>query len=182
MGKHVLIILANGHEEIEALTQVDLLRRAGIIVTLAGLSGTEVKGSHDITVKADVALSSFNGDFDALILPGGMPGTTYLMESEAVRSLVRRACHDGVLCAAICAAPLVLGAAGVLNGKRYTCYPGVEETIDDGEFVTEEVVLDGNILTSRGVGTAIRFALAIVEYLCGRPQAREVSSAILFAS
>jgi len=180
MPKHALLILAEGNEEVEALTQVDLLRRAEIKVTVAGLSGTEVKGSHAITVKADIALDSFSGDFDAIVLPGGMPGTVYLYKSEKVLTLVRDAYKKGLLCAAICAAPLVLETAGILEGKKFTCYPGVEEKIKSGVFVKEKVVQDSNIITSRGVGTAIPFALKIVEYLVGKEKSAKLAEQIVY--
>ena len=182
MQKHALVILAEGNEEVEAMTQVDLLRRADILVTVAGLSGTEVKGSHDIVVTADIALEQFSGDFDAVILPGGMPGTVYLYKSGTVLSIVREAYNKGLLCAAICAAPLVLNTAGILKGKKFTCYPGIEEKIDYGTFCEDKVVCDGNIITSRGVGTAIPFALAIVEYLLGKEKSDELAAQIVFSS
>ena len=182
MQKHVLVILAEGNEEVEALTQIDLLRRADIKVTVAGLSGIEVKGSHDIVVKADTSLEQFSGDIDAVILPGGMPGTVYLYKSEKVLSIVREAYNKGLLCAAICAAPLVLDTAGILEGKKFTCYPGIEEKINTGIFCEDKVVQDGNIITSRGVGTAIPFALAIVEYFLGKEKSEELASEIVFSS
>ena len=181
MPKHVLVILAEGNEEVEAITQVDLLRRADIKVTVAGLSGTEVKGSHDIVVKADIPLDQFSGDFDAVVLPGGMPGTVYLYKSEIILSTVRETYNKGLLCAAICAAPLVLDTAGILEGKKFTCYPGIEEKINTGTFCEKEVVKDENIITSRGVGTAIPFALAIVEYLLGKERSEELASEIVFS-
>lgn len=182
MQKHVLLILAKGNEEVEALTQVDLLRRTGTKVTVAGLGGTEIKGSHDITIKADISLEQFSGNFDAVILPGGMPGTTNLAESEPVLKIVREANEMGLLCAAICAAPIVLDRAGVLEGRRFTCYPGVEEKINSGSFCKKTVVQDGNIITSRGVGTAIPFALAIIEYLLGKEESQKMASTIVFSS
>ena len=182
MQKHALVILAEGNEEIEAITQVDLLRRADIKVTVAGLSWVEVKGSHDIVVKADMPLEQFSGEFDAVIVPGGMPGTVYLYKSEAVLSIVREAYSKGLLCAAICAAPLVLDTAGILEGKKFTCYPSIEEKINNGTFSEEKVVVDGNIITSRGVGTAIPFALAIVEYLLGKEKSEELAAEIVFSS
>lgn len=182
MQNHALVILAEGNEEVEALTQVDLLRRVDIKVTVAGLNGIEVKGSHNIVVKADIPLEKFSGEFDAVVVPGGMPGTVYLCKSEAVLSTVRNAYNKGLLCAAICAAPLVLEAAGILEGKKFTCYPGIEEKIDNGTFCKDKVVVDGTIITSRGVGTAIPFALAIVEYLLGKEKSDELAKQIVFSS
>lgn len=180
MSKHALLTLAQGHEEIEALTQVDLLRRAGIQVTVAGLGGTEITGAHGIAVKADISLDQFSDTFDAVILPGGMPGTAYLMESETVLQIVRDAYAKQLLCAAICAAPQVLNAAGILEGKNFTCYPGVEEKIRNGTFVPDQVVQDGNVITSRGVGTAIPFALKIVEYLLDQHEAASLADTIVY--
>jgi 4-methyl-5(b-hydroxyethyl)-thiazole monophosphate biosynthesis len=181
MSKKVLLILAGGHEEVEAITQVDLLRRVNIGVTVAGLDGTEITGAHDIAVKADVLLDDVSGDFDGVILPGGMPGTTCLAESETVLTIVRNIHEKGFLCAAICAAPLVLDRAGILEGKKYTCYPGVEEKISSGTFIDSPVVQDGNVITGRGIGTAIPFALKIVESLSGREEAESLASKIVYS-
>jgi 4-methyl-5(b-hydroxyethyl)-thiazole monophosphate biosynthesis len=180
MPKHALIILAEGNEEVEALTQVDLLRRAGIKVTIAGLSGTKVKGAHDITVLADISLNDFSAEFDAVILPGGMPGTDYLCESESVKKILYEANEKDLVCAAICAASKVLDKAGLLIGKEFTCYPSVAEKISSGEYREKSVVQDGNIITSRGIGTAIPFALRIIEALLSREEAQKVASAILY--
>ena len=111
-----------------------------------------------------------------------MPGTVYLYKSEAVLSIVREAYNKGLLCAAICAAPLVLDTAGILEGKKFTCYPSIEEKINNGTFSEEKVVVDGNIITSRGVGTAIPFALAIVKYLLGKEKSEELAKEIVFSS
>lgn len=181
MSKKVLLILAQGHEEVEAITQIDLLRRAGIEVTVAGLGNTEITGAHDITVKADVLLDDFSGDIDGVILPGGMPGTTWLAESETVLNIVRNANEKGFLCAAICAAPLVLDRAGILKGKNYTCYPGVEKKIGSGTFIKEPVVQDGTIITGKGVGTAIPFALKMIEYLLSKGETEAIASEIVYS-
>ncbi len=181
MPRHALIILAQGHEEVEALTQVDLLRRAGIKVTVAGLGGTEIKGAHDITILTNIALDTFSEEFDAVILPGGMPGTDYLCESEDVTRILYEANDKELLCAAICAAPMALEKAGLLVGKKFTCYPSVAEKISSGEYIEKNVIVDGNIITSRGVGTAIPFALRIIETLLYREKAQEIASAILYS-
>lgn len=166
MNIKALLILADGHEEIEAITPIDILRRAGIDVTVAGLNKKDITGAHGITTVTDIVLEDFKGTFDALILPGGMPGTTNLMASEQVLSLVKKTAQSPTtLCAAICAAPRVLSKAGILKNKKFTCYPGVEDHIPEGKHTPEKVVIDENIITSRGVGTAIDFSLAIVEFL-----------------
>jgi protein deglycase len=177
--KSALIVLAEGFEEIEAITVIDLLRRAGISVTVAGLSSATVKGARETVVQADTTLAAANRDFDALILPGGMPGTTNLSLSSEVIDRVRKAFAQERLVAAICAAPSVLGKAGILEGRRATCYPGVEEKLVGSTFDSSPVVIDGTIITSRGVGTAIQFALEIVAYLTNRELAHKVGLAIL---
>jgi 4-methyl-5(b-hydroxyethyl)-thiazole monophosphate biosynthesis len=180
LKKQVVIILAHGHEEVEAITQIDLLRRAGIHVIVAGLGGKEIPGAHNIRIIADITLERIPSQFDGVILPGGMPGTTYLAESDTVKTIIRDSFHKGLLVGAICAAPLVLDVAGVLDGRRYTCYPGKEKDIESGQFVEEPVVQHGNIITSRGVGTAIPFALKIIEYLSDKVQSQSIASSLLF--
>lgn len=180
MPKHALVILAQGHEEVEAITAVDLLRRANIKVTVAGLGGTEIKGAHDITITADINLQDFSEDYDAVILPGGMPGTNYLCDSDEVTRILYEANEKGLLCAAICAASLVLDKAGLLVGKQFTCYPSIAEKISSGEYREKSVVKDENLITSRGIGTAIPFALQIIETLLYKEEARKVASAILY--
>ena len=180
MPGHALLILAQGHEEVEALTQVDLLRRAEITVTVAGLGGTVIKGAHNIAITADIILQEFSGDFDAVILPGGMPGTNYLCESEVVISTLREANAKGLICAAICAAPMAFDKAGLLAGRKFTCYPSVAEKISSGEYLEKAVVKDGNLITSRGVGTAIPFALRLIETLLHKEEAQKIASAVLY--
>jgi 4-methyl-5(b-hydroxyethyl)-thiazole monophosphate biosynthesis len=177
--KKALLILADGFEEVEAVTPIDLLRRAGIDVVTAGLKTEWVQGRQGISVKADALLSRVIGFFDALILPGG-PGHKALMESERVLKLSRDYFRDGIFCCAICAAPKVFAAAGILDGKRFTCYPGSLDDFSNGEYVAEEVVRDGHILTGAGPGTAIPFSLSIIEALLGEAKAAEVKTQILF--
>ncbi|MGD9201547.1 MAG: DJ-1/PfpI family protein [Chitinispirillia bacterium] len=181
MKKQVVIILANGHEEVEAITVIDLLRRAGINVIIAGLGGKEIAGAHDIRILTDITVDQTPTQFEGVILPGGFPGTSNLAESDIVKSIVQDSYHKGLLTGAICAAPLVLEIAGVLAGKKYTCYPGNEKKIKSGQFIEESVVQDGNIITSRGVGTAIPFALKIIEYLLGDVQSQSIASSLLFS-
>ncbi|MFZ5889754.1 MAG: DJ-1 family glyoxalase III [Myxococcota bacterium] len=161
-----ILLLAEGFEEIEAVTVLDVLRRAGVAVTAAALSGLHVRGVHDIVVQADVSLDDVEGlDFDALVLPGGQPGATHLQGDARVIALVRRFVAASKLTAAICAAPTVLESAGVLKGRRATCYPGYE--LPSARFETSSVVEDGCIVTSRGAGTAFEFSFALVRRLCG---------------
>jgi protein deglycase len=176
----VITILAEGFEETEAVTFIDLLRRAGIEVILLGLTSSKVKGSHAIIVEADGLLEHFTGPFDGIVLPGGQPGTNTLAESAIVLDYIQKAHAKGLLCAAICAAPLVLGKAGILNGVRATCFPGVENRLTGTVIEKKPVVRDGNIITSRGVGTAIVFALEIITYFNGTGAAEKIASSIVY--
>jgi protein deglycase len=179
--KKVLVLLAEGFEEVEALTPVDYLRRVGIQVTTAGIGGIEVTGSHGIKVRADTRLEDAGADFDCAILPGGMPGSRNLAESEATVGLVRRLDGEGKLVAAICAAPAVVlsAAAGILRDRRYSCYPGMETESRGGKLEKGRVVVDGNLITSRAAGTAGEFSLAIVEALLGKKTAEELAGKLL---
>lgn len=180
--KKTAIIFAEGYEEVEALTVVDLLRRAKIgcdIVDL-GESG-QVTGSHGISVRADTCFSRLDTEqYDGLILPGGLRGVNNLAADARVLELLRRFAGAGKLTAAICAGPTVLAKAGLLAGRKATCYPGMEDQLTGALACTEPVVQDGNILTSRGLGTAIPFALALVAYFCGEAQANALAKSIVF--
>lgn len=162
--KKIAVILANGFEEVEALTVVDMLRRLNVTCDMVGFE-KEVEGSHGIAVKADRLLSDPFEDYDAIVLPGGLPGATNLRDSDRVIELVKKMNAEGKLVAAICAAPMVLERAGVLEGKKCTSYPGVGEKFEGCEYVEDLVVKDGNILTSRGPATAFLFAFSIAEAL-----------------
>jgi len=179
MAIKTAVILADGFEEIEAVTIIDLLRRAGITVAVLGLDSVDVRGSHEIYVIADAVVEDFKDPVDALILPGGTPGTGNLAQSDRVLALVKETFGKGKLCAALCAAPTVLAKAGVLAGKKATCYPGLEDRLEGAQFVSDAVVTDGNVITSRGAGTAIAFALAVVAYLTDENRARTVADNIL---
>jgi 4-methyl-5(b-hydroxyethyl)-thiazole monophosphate biosynthesis len=148
-------------------------------VTVAALRASPVTGSHAIRVEADASLDAVQGDvFDAVVLPGG-PAAQRLRDDERVKAVVRRLAEEGRLVAAVCAAPIVLEAAGVLTGKRATVYPG--NRLPSAEQVEERVVVDGSIITSRGPGTALEFALAVVERLAGPAKAAEVARAMIAA-
>lgn len=158
---NALLLLAEGFEEIEAVTVIDVLRRAGVVVTVAALTSSPVHGSHDIAVVADTTLEEVDAaNFDALVLPGGMPGAQHLREDARVLGLVREFVAASKLTAAICAGPTVLEAAGVLRGRRATSYPGY--ALPSAEYREEAVVEDGVVVTSRGPATALEFALALV--------------------
>jgi len=177
---HVITVLAPGFEETEAVTPIDLLRRAKIDVTILGLESLQVRGSHNIAIAADKLFSAFTGPFDAIMLPGGMPGSKNLAASPALLDLVRETHRRKALCAAICAAPMVLGKAGILRGFQATCYPGNENDLTGAIILEKPVVRDRNVITSRGAGTAIPFALEIITYLTDAKTAEQVKSAILF--
>lgn len=159
------VICMNGFEEVEGLTVVDMFRRLEIECDIVG-KGAEVTGSHGIVIKADRLLDEIKSeDYSAVILPGGLPGATNLRDDSKVISLVNEMNKAGKIVAAICAAPIVLERAGVLEGRRFTAYPGVGEKIEGGNFKEELVVRDGNIITSRGPATSLEFAFAIAEAL-----------------
>lgn len=177
------ICMANGCEEIEALTVVDLLRRAEIPVDMVSIEADRrVTGSHVITFEADIIADVAHWDaYAGIILPGGMPGTLNLKKNRYVRQAVQAYDREKKLVAAICAAPTVLADCGVLHGRAATCYPGLEAQLTGANFRTDPVVLDGHILTSRGLGTAIPFALAIVAYCKSRKDADELARKIVYA-
>jgi protein deglycase len=178
--KTALLLLADGFEEIEAVTIVDVLRRGDVAVTTASLSGRHVRGSHDIIVQSDVSLDAVSVDnFDALVLPGG-PAAQTLRDEARVQAIIRRAAAAGKLVAAVCAAPGALEAAGVLKGKRATAYPGTE--LPSATRVEQSVVEDGNIVTSRGPGTTMAFALKLVERLSGAEIAKNTGEKLLFSA
>lgn len=180
--KKVCVMLADGFEEVEALTTVDLLRRAKIYVdTVSVTDDYTVHGAHGINVQTEELLTEADfSDTDMIVLPGGMPGTTNLKEQEGLRSLLCQFAEDGRYLAAICAAPTVLDDLGLLKGKRVTCYPGVEKEIKDAILTHTPVMTDGNIITSQGVGTAIDFALKLIEVLTDEDKAKEIAESIVY--
>lgn len=184
MRKRVLVLLADGFEEIEAITSIDILRRAGLGVILAGVGKVTIKGSRDIVVKTDKEIDSYRGLPDAVVLPGGMPGVQNLAASKRANDLIKKAYKRGKIIAAICAAPsYVLAPTNILDGKRVTCYPGCENLLKNrAKFVDKRVVVDGNIITSRGPGTAFDFALALVEKLRGKSIKETVRKRTLYGS
>lgn len=179
----VYVFLADGFEEIEALTPVDLLRRAGVAVTTLGVGGKrEIRGAHGITVTADAPDTDFADDAPTMVvLPGGMPGATNLDASPVVAAaLAETAAAGGFLCA-ICAAPMVLGHRGYLAGKKATCYPGFERELIGATPKKAPVVRDGNVITGAGMGVAAEFALELVAALCGKEKAAMLEKGILKA-
>lgn len=182
MAKKAYVFLADGFEEVEGLTAVDLMRRAGIdVVTVSVMKGREVCGSHQIKVMADALFAELDfTDADLLVLPGGMPGTLHLQKHQGLEALLKDQNEKKKYIAAICAAPSILGALGFVKGRKAGIYPGMEEKLTNAEVSYDPVSTDGHIITSRGVGTAIPFALELVALLCGREKAEEIGKAIVF--
>lgn len=180
--KKTAILFANGYEEVEALTVVDLLRRAKIGCEILSVDDSgQVTGSHGISIGADRNFSGTDfSQYDGVILPGGMPGTTNLAADERVLALLRSFAAAGKLTAAICAAPTVLAKAGLLDGKKAVCYPGMEEQLTGAKVSFDPVAVDGTVITSRGLGTAIPFALSIVQYFEGRERAEALASSVVY--
>ena len=176
----VYIFLADGFEEVEALTPVDYLRRAGIEVTTVGVGGETVTGAHGIVVKADVCECKVcpGDDIEMVVLPGGMPGTLNLKASEKVNAFIEKALEKDAYIAAICAAPSILGEKGLLLGKNAICYPGFEEKLLGAAVCDRQTVTDGKIITARAAGAAAEFAFELIAALKGRAAADEVKSAV----
>lgn len=173
----VLVPLAMGFEELEAVTVIDLLRRAGIEVCSAGLTAGPVRGSRGTVIVPDMALDeALQHAYDMVVLPGGQPGSNNLKADVRIIALVQRMAAAGQYTAALCAAPTVLAAAGVLQGKRATAFPGSLErmALADVSVVTQTVVVDGQVITSRGPGTAMDFALTLIELLLDTEKRNEV--------
>lgn len=178
----VYTFLATGFEEVEALTSVDLLRRAGVEICMVSIMDQlAVTGAQGITVQAEKLYKDMDPcDADLLLLPGGQPGTTNLGDYEPLTELLKAWNKEGKKLAAICAAPTVFGGLGLLEGKRATCYPGCEPQLTKAQAVTDRVVTDGNITTSRGLGTAISFSLELIKILVSPEKAEEIRAAIVY--
>lgn len=178
----VIVPLAVGFEEIEAITIVDVLRRAGVEVVMVALESLYVRGAHGIEVTADAVLCDIDAfSFDMIVLPGGLPGAFHLAEHQELQKLLKTFDAKGKAIAAICAAPYALKTAGVLK-NAYTCYPSFETKIDHAGYQNEpKVVRDMNITTSKGPSTSILFALSLVEQLCGKEKEAELSRALLLS-
>ena len=166
--KRVLVPLAEGFEELEAVTIIDVLRRAGIDVVVASLASSPVTGAHGIRLSADTPLGALaEQEFDMIALPGGMPGAEHLKKDGRIAEIIRHLHEKGRPVAAICAAPMVLAAAGVLEGRRATSYPGFLKDAQGTTVLGDAVVVDRGVITSRGPGTALDFALTLVAELAG---------------
>ena len=175
----VVVFLAEGFEEVEALAPVDVMRRAGLAVKLAGVTGREVTGSHGICVQTDMAAQEVDASLlEAMVLPGGLPGTHNLEASPAVQRCIDSCVAQGKLVAAICAAPSILGHLGLLKGRRATAFPSFRDQLVGAILTEGDVVRDGPFLTAPGLGAAIPFALALVETLVGPAAAKDTAERI----
>ncbi|MDP2760129.1 MAG: DJ-1/PfpI family protein [Sideroxyarcus sp.] len=177
-----LVLFADGSEELEAVTVINILRRGGIDVTVAGLVAGPLRGSRGTVLLPDTTVDRVRAeDFDLIVLPGGQPGTDHLRADARVIRLLQQMAQQGKQVAAICAAPSVLAQAGLLDGKRATCYPGSLDEFPAVQRQTAAVVEDGKLITSRGPGTAMDFALTLVERLAGKSKRDEVEAGLVRA-
>ena len=171
----IYVFLANGFEETEAVAPIDILRRSGADVKTVGIGSKTVTSSHKLTVTTDLGEYEAGVDgLEAVVLPGGMPGTRNLEASETVQRFLDFAWENGLVIGAICAAPSVLGHKGFLDGKKATCFPGFESELLGAQFVGAPAVTDGNVITGKGAGAAIEFGLALSAKLCGEDTAKKV--------
>ena len=177
----VYLLLADGFEEVEALTPLDLLRRGGIDVKTVGVSGETVTGSHGIKVKADILPEDANEDAELVIFPGGRPGSLNLDAAEITDVLIERTLKNGGKLAAICAAPLIFGKRGLLMGKKAVCYPGFESYLTGAIIEKESVVTDGAFTTAKGMGAAFEFGLSLLASLTSPEKAAEIAAAAQYA-
>lgn len=175
----VYVFLAQGFEEIEALAPVDILRRAGLTVCTVGIGGKTVVGSHGIAVQADLSEEeSRKHTPKAVILPGGLPGADNLNASDTVQQALDLAAKEGAVIGAICAAPYILGQKGLLNGKKAVCYPGYEDQLIGASVQPDAAVIDGTVVTGKGAGAAVDFALALVSVLVSSEKAAQLREAL----
>ena len=180
--KNALVFLADGCEMCEALCVVDVLRRAGINVVTAGVTGERVVSSHKVEIKADVKLSEVeNEEWDLVFAPGGMPGATNLASNDIVNSILLDTYNKGNIVSAICASPaVVLGPLGIITSGKATCYPGCEDYAPEIEFVTDGVVVDGNVVTGKSAGWAFDLGLKLISLLEGDEKAENVRASIYY--
>ena len=179
--RSVYVFCADGFEEVEGLTAVDLLRRAGVSVTMVSIMGrTKITGARNISVNTDILIEDIKEEADMLVLPGGMPGTLHLKDHEGLGKLLQKAYKNEKYLAAICAAPTVFEKYGFLEGRKATSYPAMEEELKSADYQTDKVVVDGKIITSRGMGTAIDFAAKLVEIIKGTKEKDELLKSIVY--
>ena len=178
----IYVFLAEGFEEIEALTPVDCLRRAGLTVQTVGVTGKTVTGSHGISVTADIEADAVKLDdsLEMIVLPGGMPGTRNLEQSETVQKAIAYANANGLYIGAICAAPTILGRLGLLSGRNAVCFPGCEDALTGATLLDAPAVKDGRFITGRGAGAAMEFALTLVAACCGADESDALAKKMVF--
>lgn len=176
----VYMFFADGFEEVEAITPLDYLRRAGVEVLTVGVTGKTVTGAHNIQLVCDITADelSLTDDIDGIILPGGMPGTLNLEKSETVQSAIDFCAEKNKLICAICAAPSILGHKNLLVNKKAVCFPGFEKDLNGAVLTDSFAVTDSNIITAKGAGSASEFAFEIIAYLCGRNAAENIKAAV----
>lgn len=171
------ILLAEGFEEVEMITPLDMIKRANIPVLTVGISGRTVTGAHNIEITADILPDEVDiNNFEGIILPGGMPGTLNLQKDKKVNELIDLCEEKSKLIGAICAAPMILGEKGLLSGKRAVCFPGFEDKLEGATVENLPAVTDGNIITSKGAGAALWFGSAIIDYLKGAGEGEKILS------
>lgn len=176
----ILIPLAQGFEEIEAVTNIDVLRRAGVEVLTAGIGSKQITGDHKIKIEADMEISDVEAaDLDGIVVPGGMPGAANLRNSSQLLEIIREIDEKDGLCAAICAGPIVFEAAGIIAGKNVTSFPGFGDQLDSANHKKDRVVIDSNIITGKGPGAALEFALSLVEYLFDQDERKELEKSMI---
>lgn len=163
--KKTAVLLADGFEEIEALTVVDIMRRGNVKCDMVSIKDIEVTGAHGIKVTSDKVINESINDYDLIVCPGGMPGATNLQKNKMVIETIKKFYKEKKFVAAICAAPIVLAEAGIIEGKNITSYPGFEEELKGCSYKEDTVVVDGNIITSRGPATAMEFSYKLLEIL-----------------
>lgn len=177
--KKVLVMLAEGFEEIEAISVVDVLRRGNIVCDMCSIDKESVMGAHNILIKSDCYIDDINAlEYDAIVLPGGLPGATNLKDKR-VAKFAKELNENGKIVAAICAAPETLEVFGILKGKKCTSYPGFITNRDEVTYIEDVVVVDGNIITSRGPATSISFALTIMKELGYEKEAEEIKEGMM---
>ena len=176
----IYVLLADGFEEIEALTPVDILRRAGADVLTVGVNSKKVTGSHNITVEADILIEDVNkNDLECLIVPGG-PGYKNIEKSESAVCLIKFAKDNNILLCAICAAPSILGRLGLLKGLKATCFPGYEQELKGADVLDDKAVFDSQVITGKGAGAAAEFGFLIAEKIVGAKKAEEIRNSMQY--
>lgn len=180
--KKAYVFMANGFEDIEAIGTIDILRRGGVGVTTVSITGNNiVESAHGIKIEADIMIENADfSDADALVLPGGLPGATNLNDHEGVGKALLAQAEKGKIVAAICAAPLVLGGLGLVNGKRATCYPGFEQYLEGAEYTHELCTVDGNVTTGEGPGATFDFAYALLKQLVGGETVAQLQEGMMY--